>query len=259
MIKDKDTYIKFLEDKVEALENIIESTNLFRDLATELYKRDLFESNKESIGNIIIKDRNKNIPWSILFCDINNLKQVNDFYGHTEADKGIKVIANILKQQTRSKQRTNDLPRDIIISSIEDNESLSFRMGGDEFIVLLPNCNKITALKIAKRIKDKIKEETLEKNKGLSLSIGIVDTLDIKREIKEPTKEEAIKFISDLIALADKNMYEDKLKYFEKLSSDQKNEILMKSLSRIAKYFNLNVYDKKDFKEFKELLNKIKL
>lgn len=259
MIKDKDIYIKFLEDKVEALENIVESSNLFRDFATELFKRDLFESNKESIANTIIKDKNKNIPWSILFCDINNLKQVNDFYGHTEADKGIKAIADILKQQTRSKQRIDGLPKDIIISLSEDNESLSFRMGGDEFIVLLPNCNKTEAIKIVKRIKEKIKKETIEKTKGLSLSIGVVDTLDIKRKIKEPNKEDAIKFISDLIALADKNMYEDKIKYFEKLSNEEKNEILMKSLYRIAKYFNLNIYNKQDFEKFKELLNKIKV
>lgn len=258
MKNDKDSYIKFLENKIDTLENIVESTS-FRDIATELFKRDLFEFNKESIANILIKDKNKNIPWSILYCDINNLKFANDIYGHEETDQGIKVIADILREQTRSKQRNKYLPNDIIISHIGAKESLSFRMGGDEFIVLLPHCNKINALKIANRIKNKIKEEPIGKTKGLSLSIGIADTLDIKKEIKEPNKEDAINFISDLIALADKLMYQDKIKYFEKLSDEEKNEVLMTSLSRIAKYFNLNVYEKKDFEKFKELLNKIKI
>lgn len=259
MKQDKDAYIKFLENKVDSLSNIIESNNSFIDLATELFKRDLFEFNKESIANILIKDKNKNIPWSILYCDINNLKFANDIYGHEETDQGIKVITDILREQTRSKQRNKYLPNDIIISHIGAKESLSFRMGGDEFIVLLPHCNKINALKIANRIKNKIKEEPIGKTKGLSLSIGIADTLDIKRKIKDPNKEEAIEFISNLISLADKNMYEDKIKYFEKLSDEEKKEILINSFSRIAKNFNLNIYEEEDLEKFKEIINNLKI
>ncbi len=258
MRKNTDTYIKHLEEKLEVLESILKDQQMLFDIATELYKRDVFENRKESIANAMIKDKNKEISWSVLFCDINKLKQVNDTCGHAEADKGIKFITDIIKSNTRSKQRNNNLPKDIIITSFENGDgNLSFRLGGDEFLVILPNCRKDIANKISKRIKVSIANSDIKNTKGLSLAIGVVDTMDIKEKVNVTSKEESIAFISKLISMADEKMYDDKKMYTKKLSMEEKNEILMNSLSRVAQYFDLDIYNKEDLEKFKDLINNI--
>lgn len=88
----------------------------------------LLNLEKELLTNI-----ENNSYLSLIFIDINDLKYVNDNFGHEEGDIYIINICNIMKEQVRK--------ADFVC-----------RMGGDEFMIILPNCTKDNADKISEKI-----------------------------------------------------------------------------------------------------------
>jgi diguanylate cyclase (GGDEF)-like protein len=94
-------------------------------------------------------------PYSVVMLDIDNLKEINDSYGHRFGDAAILYLAYSLKQQVRS-------------------SDLVFRYGGDEFIIILLGCPVENAKEIALKIKDRIETGFRdEKSIPLTLSGGI--------------------------------------------------------------------------------------
>ena len=71
-------------------------------------------------------------PFSLLILDVDNLKFLNDTYGHLFGDEVIKTIARTIKSSCRK--------IDII-----------GRYGGDEFAVILPETNKEGAIKVSEK------------------------------------------------------------------------------------------------------------
>ena len=86
---------------------------------------------------------------SLLVVDINDLKKINDKMGHSIGDKTLKKLSKILVKNIRE--------ADIVC-----------RYGGDEFVIILPECNKDHALVVAMGIR-----EDIEKKIKLTLSIGV--------------------------------------------------------------------------------------
>ncbi|OPJ55289.1 GGDEF domain-containing protein [Alkalithermobacter paradoxus] len=125
----------------------------------------------------------KDIKLSVFFIDINNLKIVNDMYGHKEGDELIIIVGNILKESLR---------RDDFVC----------RIGGDEFLVVLPYCSLNQSEIVWNRICENINQYNSKKIKpyNLSLSHGAHECK------KGETMEEILSF-------ADKKMYEEKNKY----------------------------------------------
>lgn len=101
----------------------------FRDQLTGLYNRRFYEE------ELLRLDTEKNLPLTIFMGDINGLKLVNDSFGHDMGDQLIKKVAEVITKSCRS---------DAIIS----------RIGGDEFVVLLPKADAFEAEQMLKRIKD---------------------------------------------------------------------------------------------------------
>lgn len=118
---------------------------------------------------------------SIMFADIDNLKMINDTYGHTEGDHVIQTIANILCNSVRE--------ADWVI-----------RYGGDEFLVLLTNCDEIAAKHVLRRTYQYLEEANAasEKPYTYSFSVGLA------------TLQQEIDSIETFIQVADQNMYEQK-------------------------------------------------
>lgn len=118
----------------------------YHDQLTGLYNRRFYE---EELGRL---DTNRNFPLALIMADINGLKLINDAYGHQMGDTVLKTFAAILKAECRS---------DEIVS----------RIGGDEFVILLPKTDKDDTEKIIERLFTAISSIKIE-HTILSVSMG---------------------------------------------------------------------------------------
>ena len=104
------------------------------DPLTRLYNRRLF---LERIGQEIARAQAAGESFSIVFLDVNDLKRINDTYGHLAGDALLREVSNALMDAVRG-------------------EDVVARYGGDEFIVLLPATGATAAVSVAQRISDGI-------------------------------------------------------------------------------------------------------
>lgn len=160
------TYLKKIEEDIKYLSS--------RDGLTGLYNRRFFEEELERLDTI------RNLPISIIVIDVDGLKLVNDVYGHYTGDFLLRKIAEILKQECRS---------DDIIG----------RIGGDEFVILLPKTSSKAAESITVRIHEEVKKQKI-KAIDVSISYGF------------DTKEESVDDIKNVYKKADMKMYHHKIK-----------------------------------------------
>lgn len=91
----------------------------------------------------------------LVFMDMDNLKKINDIYGHKAGDRALKLLGNILKN--------------------DEDGSVACRLGGDEFLLFLPERNKEQSKEYVNRIFKEFKKETGKdvEIKAASLSAGL--------------------------------------------------------------------------------------
>ncbi len=116
------------------------------DALTGLYNRAYLEE-------IIKTHEDDCYPLAIISADCDGLKEINDTYGHVAGDEYIKATVDLFRMV---------LPQ----------ESILFRMGGDEFLALLPFTSEEKALLLVTQLKEKQQQFHI-KNKQLSISFGI--------------------------------------------------------------------------------------
>ncbi len=123
------------------------------DPMTKLYNRRYFSEISEDIFNV---SKRTNNDLSLVMFDIDDFKSVNDTYGHHIGDKVIIGIANILLEQTRKS--------DIVC-----------RFGGEEYIILLPDTDLESSMKIAKNIRELVERMviTYDQDKQLQVTISV--------------------------------------------------------------------------------------
>ncbi|MEN8727347.1 MAG: diguanylate cyclase, partial [Sulfurovum sp.] len=123
------------------------------DPMTKLYNRRYFSEVSEDIFNMSKRTDN---DISLIMFDIDDFKSVNDTYGHHIGDKVIIGIANILLEHTRKS--------DIVC-----------RFGGEEYIILLPDTDLESSMKISETIRDLVEKmvTTYDKDKELLVTISI--------------------------------------------------------------------------------------
>jgi diguanylate cyclase (GGDEF)-like protein len=108
---------------------------------------------------VALADRVK-APLSLLIVDADNIKQVNDTYGHKTGD----VVLVTLAEMLRASLRVSDL---------------AARVGGDEFAILLPNTDEPGAKVVADRLRAKVAERAIRGPFGefrVTVSLGVVAT-----------------------------------------------------------------------------------
>ena len=154
----------------------IENELLFlsnHDHLTGLYNRRFFEKELQNI------DTPENLPLSIVMCDVNGLKLINDSFGHDSGDMLLRKAARTIEKACRK-------------------SDLVARIGGDEFIILLPKTQIHESVEIANTIKTLSSKEKVA-NIELSISYGY------------DTKTAQNQSITEIIANAENHMYRYKL------------------------------------------------
>jgi diguanylate cyclase (GGDEF)-like protein/PAS domain S-box-containing protein len=159
----------------------------YHDQLTGLYNRRYFELELKRVDVV------PNLPLSIIYADVNGLKIINDAFGHESGDKIIQQVSEILTSFSRSS--------DIVA-----------RVGGDEFVLLLPQTDE----KETERIVEQFREKTNElyyMDIELSISFG----WDTKLEESQSAR--------DVMRNAEDIMYQKKM-----LSSTSKRNNIIKSI-----------------------------
>ncbi|MCW8932726.1 MAG: sensor domain-containing diguanylate cyclase [Gammaproteobacteria bacterium] len=120
---------------------------------------------------------------SAIMMDIDYFKQVNDTYGHPTGDVVLKTLTHIVKDNVRE-------------------SDILFRWGGEEFLIILPECNLEKASKVAENIRQAVENHDV-KFAGNSLSITL--SLGIATMLENETANE-------LVNRSDKVLYQAKQK-----------------------------------------------
>ncbi|WXL25610.1 diguanylate cyclase [Ectopseudomonas mendocina] len=155
------------------------SNALSRDSLTGLLKH---ADIKEQVALEQERAHRSGKPASVAMLDIDFFKKVNDTYGHAAGDNVIRALANLLRQRLR---RIDSLGR----------------YGGEEFLVVLPDCNAEQARLVIDEIRQRFAElqfTAAEQHFSVTLSAGICST---EQGVAEP---------SELLDRADKALYQAK-------------------------------------------------
>lgn len=173
--KDKsEQYAHSMEEKVKERTRQLEEMSRTDSLTGLLNVRHL----EETFTTIIRTAQRRAEAVTAIYLDIDDFKKINDTSGHQKGDDILRFIGTAIKSIARA-------------------EDMCIRYGGDEFCVILPNCNEEQALEVfVNRLKKKIEEEFDD----LSLSFGVVQTGP--KEYLDA---------SSLIRIADERMYAAKL------------------------------------------------
>lgn len=163
----------------------------YNDQLTGLYNRRFYEEELRRL------DTERNFPITLVMADVNGLKLINDAFGHKAGDMLLEKIANILKKECRA-------------------DEIVARIGGDEFVLLLPRTDGKNANKIIERINAAIANERMD-NVILSISMGFAVKQDASRDMNEVFKR------------AEDDMYKHKLSESSSIRS-KTIDLIMNSL-----------------------------
>ncbi|HLF09609.1 MAG TPA: EAL domain-containing protein [Gammaproteobacteria bacterium] len=144
----------------DALRRLGESNEQIRALAyqdglTGLPNRRLFN---EHLEKVLARARRKSTEFAVLFIDVDNFKLINDTVGHQAADEVLRQLAESLSDLTRSDDvlglyMDNDIDLETTITVEPIVDSVLSRLGGDEFIILLPDTrDRFAAGAVARRV-----------------------------------------------------------------------------------------------------------
>jgi len=162
--------LETMEAKLRAMSTTDDLTGLFN-------RRGFFSIAPKQLRLCCRNDRNA----TIIYADVDGLKKINDSLGHLEGDNALKDVAEIIRETFRES--------DIVA-----------RMGGDEFVILMPETSESNAENVINRLQQNIKNNKGRKrNYGLSMSVGLA-----YYDSQKPCS------IDELLSQADKSMYVQK-------------------------------------------------
>ena len=123
------------------------------DALTGIGNRRWFETKlKEELA----RARRYGTRLSLIMFDIDRFKKINDTYGHDVGDKVIKEVV----------RRVRDMVRE---------SDVFCRVGGEEFVLLLPNTEVGDAMMLAERIRERIEKEPIDPVGRVTISLGVVE------------------------------------------------------------------------------------
>ena len=178
-IENRDEYVKREKEQIQAL-----------SLANETARKDFLTGTKNETAYLEyerelqkqIDDKTK-LPFDLIVCDINNLKQINDTLGHKEGDLYIKVACRYICRVF--------------------SHSPVFRIGGDEFVVVLKDQDYTERNALISNFKTQIEDNIKTGNEAV-IAIGMAEY--------QPSVDSSV---DDVFKRADGRMYDDKARLKE--------------------------------------------
>jgi sigma-B regulation protein RsbQ len=172
---------KLQTELIKAKEALEKKTQELFELATTdslsglLNRREFFHLAQKAVQQAM---RNSS-TLALLSFDIDYFKQVNDCYGHQMGDKVIQTVANILSENRRV--------YDVVA-----------RIGGEEFVVLLPDIDKQNAWQLAEKLRQQVAQQSIDGIR-VTVSVGLCVT----------EKGQAIN-VHEMLRLSDNALYKAK-------------------------------------------------
>jgi diguanylate cyclase (GGDEF)-like protein len=166
-------------------DRLLESQKRLYDLATKDGLTRLWNRRTilQFLGDELAHGERTRTPASIIMMDVDHFKAINDTCGHLAGDKVLATLARRLEKQVRPYDRIG-------------------RYGGDEILIVLPNCGRKDAAAVAERLRAECVRKPARLNRqplGFTLSLGVASTEGSKR----PTTDR-------LIQAGDQALYEAK-------------------------------------------------
>ncbi|MBQ4833649.1 diguanylate cyclase [Pseudoalteromonas sp. MMG010] len=110
--------------------------------------------NRRSLDYILQTLIVKQEPFSVLAIDIDYFKRINDTHGHSVGDRALKELTLHLKNIAR------------------EHDTVA-RMGGEEFVMVLPNTSSENALIVAEKVREKIANTPIDPVGNMNISLGV--------------------------------------------------------------------------------------
>ncbi|HKY04471.1 MAG TPA: diguanylate cyclase [Blastocatellia bacterium] len=148
-------------------------TQAMTDALTGLYNHRYFQERLDR--EVKVADRN-GAKVSLILLDLDHLKRINDTHGHRTGDTALCHVSRVMQSTVR----------EIDICS---------RYGGEEFVIVLPQCGRDDAINVAERLREAIASTPVHKIGQVTASIGVA------------TYPESAKSKEELVEMADRAMY----------------------------------------------------
>lgn len=155
-----------IENEIELLKNIrLERRNIQNNLVFLFDKHNELEAGRDELTRLLSRKylsvilskeanyaRKRNINFALIAIDLDYFKQVNDSYGHEAGDMILQQFAELLSSRSRAGDYV-------------------FRVGGEEFLILLVDIDRDSSIRVAKQVSQRISEEKFSIPNGELLSI----------------------------------------------------------------------------------------
>jgi two-component system, cell cycle response regulator len=166
-------------------ERLLETQEALRHQATHDYLTGLWNRRMilEEVAAELARANREGRPLAVAIADLDHFKQVNDTHGHATGDVVLKLTASRIRSVLRGYDAVG-------------------RMGGEEFLLLLPGCNDQEAVEIAERARAAVAAEPMAGPSGpvpISMSVGVACS-----PLGEPAE------VAPLIEAADAALYRAK-------------------------------------------------
>jgi diguanylate cyclase (GGDEF)-like protein len=148
-------------------------TQAMTDALTGLFNHGYLQERLDR--EIKLADRN-NDQVSLILLDLDHLKRINDTHGHRTGDAALCRVASIMQSSVRE-------------------VDVCARYGGEEFVVILPQCDRESAIDVAERLRQAIASSPVSRSEQVTASIGVA------------TYPSGAKNKEELIEMADRAMY----------------------------------------------------
>lgn len=182
-MEENENKIKELEDEIERLRHLV----YFDELTGILNRRGfLHEADAEfhliSSGTSTVERRvGIQIPFAVVFCDLDDFKALNDTHGHAAGDAALKLCAQAFSHSLRQGDMVG-------------------RWGGEEFVVALAGAGAVNAERIAEKLRTVLEKAQLQWE---GVHIPVTGSFGVAAYRSGDT-------LQDIVARADRAMYEAK-------------------------------------------------